>query len=49
MVPWGHHRYIIDKCADDPDKALFYVHQIVENGWSRNVLLNFLDLSLIAM
>lgn len=22
MVPWGHHRYIIDKCTDDPDKAL---------------------------
>ena len=46
MVPWGHHRYIIDKCTDDPDKALFYVHQIVENGWSRNMLLNFLDTNL---
>lgn len=46
MVPWGHHRYIIDKCTDNPDKALFYVHQIVENGWSRNVLLNFLDTDL---
>ena len=22
MVPWGHHRYIIDKCTDDPDEAL---------------------------
>ena len=43
VVPWGHHRYIIDKCADNPDKALFFVHQIVENGWSRNMLLNFLD------
>lgn len=21
MVPWGHHRYIIDKCTDDPDKV----------------------------
>ena len=28
-VPWGHHRFIIDKS--------------VQNGWSRNVLLNFLD------
>ena len=43
VVPWGHHRYIIDKCADNPDKALFFVHQIIENGWSRNMLLNFLD------
>lgn len=46
MVPWGHHRYIIDKCSDNPAKALFFVRQIIENGWSRNVLLNFLDTDL---
>ena len=46
MVPWGHHRNIIDKCSSCPDKALFFIHQIVENGWSRNVLLNFLDTDL---
>jgi len=46
MVPWGHHRYIIDKCSSNPDKALFFIHQIVENGWSRNMLLNFLDTDL---
>jgi len=46
IVPWGHHRYIIDKCADNPNKALFFVHQIIENGWSRNMLLNFLDTDL---
>jgi len=45
-VPWGHHKYIIDKCSDNPEKAFFYVHQIVENGWSRNVLLNCLSTSL---
>ena len=45
-VPWGHHRYIIDKCKNNPEKALFYVHQTVLNGWSRNVLLNFLDTDL---
>ncbi len=22
MIPWGHHRYIIDKCSNDLDKAL---------------------------
>lgn len=43
MVPWGHHRNIIDKCSSDPAKALFFVHQTIENGWSRNVLLNFLN------
>lgn len=42
-IPWGHHRFIIDKCADSPQKALFFVHQTILNGWSRNVLLNFLD------
>ena len=42
-VPWGHHRFIIDKYLESPKKALFYVHQTVQNGWSRNVLLNFLD------
>ena len=45
-VPWGHHRYIIDKCSDNPDKALFYVRQTLEYGWSRAVLLNFLDTDL---
>jgi len=45
-VPWGHHRFIIDKCKGDSQKALFYVHQTVVNGWSRNMLLNFLDTDL---
>lgn len=45
-IPWGHHRYIIDKCSDNPDKALFYVRQTLENGWSRAMLLNFLGTDL---
>lgn len=45
-VPWGHHKYIMDKCSGNPEKAIFYVHQTVLNGWSRNVLLNFLDTDL---
>ncbi len=45
-IPWGHHRYIIDKCSDNSDKALFYVRQILEHGWSRAMLLNFLDTDL---
>ncbi|MDR2568797.1 MAG: PDDEXK nuclease domain-containing protein [Oscillospiraceae bacterium] len=45
-VPWGHHRYIIDKCKDDAKKALFYVRKTVENNWSRAVLLNWLDTDL---
>lgn len=45
-VPWGHHRYIMDKCGEDTERALFYVRQTVENGWSRAVLLNWLDSNL---
>lgn len=37
-VPWGHHVLIINKCKGDKIKALFYVHKIVENNWSRNDL-----------
>lgn len=42
-IPWGHHRYIMDKCSDKPEQALFFVRQTIKNGWSRNMLLNFLS------
>lgn len=46
LVPWSHHRIIIDKLHDFPEKAIFYVKKTVENGWSRAVLLNMLDTKL---
>ena len=36
----------IDKCAPDTSKAIFYIKQTIENGWSRGMLLNFLDTDL---
>lgn len=45
-IPWGHNRYILDKCKGDSQKALFYVKKTLENNWSRDVLLNFLDTDL---
>ena len=42
LVPWGHHRTIIDKCKGDREKALFYVRRTIRNGWSRSALLNWL-------
>ena len=45
-VPWGHHKYLIDKLYAQPEKALFYVREIVKNGWSRAVLMHFMDTSL---
>lgn len=44
-IPWGHHRYIIDKCKN-VEEALFFVNKTLENNWSRDVLLNFLDTDL---
>jgi predicted nuclease of restriction endonuclease-like (RecB) superfamily len=44
-VPWGHHILIFTKC-DSLEKALFYVQKTIENGWSRAVLLNFLDVKM---
>lgn len=40
-VPWGHHVQILSKCASR-EKALFYIRRTIQNGWSRNVLLNWL-------
>ena len=45
-TPWGHHILLIDKFKNEPQKALFFVHQTVQNGWSRNMLLNFLETDL---
>lgn len=45
-IPWDHHRRIIDRCKDNPPKAIFFVRKTKENNWSRAVLLNFLDTDL---
>lgn len=45
-IPWGHHKYIIDRFFNEPEKAMFFVQKTLENGWSRNVLLNFMDTNL---
>ena len=45
-IPWGHQRTILDKCKGNPEKALFFVEQVLKNGWSRAMLLNFLDTDL---
>lgn len=45
-VPWGHHQRIMDKCKQDSKKAVFYIGKTIENHWSRNILLNFLDTDL---
>ncbi|MBQ9612159.1 MAG: DUF1016 family protein [Lachnospiraceae bacterium] len=46
MVPWGHHRQIIINSKGDAKKAIFFVRKVIENNWSRGVLMNFLDTDL---
>ena len=38
-IPWGHHRFILDKVAV-PAARLYYLRATARFGWSRNVLLN---------
>lgn len=45
LVPWGHIRYLLDKNFD-AQKAFFYILQIIEKGWSRNMLLNMISTDL---
>lgn len=45
-IPWGHKRYLIDKFYNNPKRAFYYVRLTLENGWSRAVLLNAIDMDL---
>lgn len=42
QIPWGHNVRILDKISD-PDERLFYIRKTIENGWSRNVLLHWIE------
>ncbi|MDR2423691.1 MAG: DUF1016 N-terminal domain-containing protein, partial [Prevotellaceae bacterium] len=45
QIPWRHHVEIFTKCKS-VKQALFYVQKTIENGWSRSVLMNFLEADL---
>ena len=45
QIPWFHHVQIFTKC-ETVHEALFYVQKTIENGWSRSVLMNFLEADL---
>ena len=36
-IPWGHIKLLIGKIKENKE-AKFYIHQTIENGWSRDVL-----------
>ncbi|MDR0573691.1 MAG: PDDEXK nuclease domain-containing protein [Tannerella sp.] len=47
QIPWRHHVEIFTKCKTLKE-ALFYVQKTIENGWSRAVLMNFIEADLYA-
>jgi predicted nuclease of restriction endonuclease-like (RecB) superfamily len=44
-IPWRHHEEIIRFCST-AEEALFFIQKTIENGWSRALLLNFMDTDL---
>lgn len=42
QIPWGHHVRLLDRVGD-PEHRLFYVHQVLEHGWSRSVLVHQIE------
>lgn len=45
QIPWGHHVLLLNKLKDS-ETRLWYIKKTIENGWSRNVLLHWIDSSL---
>jgi predicted nuclease of restriction endonuclease-like (RecB) superfamily len=47
QIPWRHHVQIFTK-SKSVKEALFYVQKTIENGWSRAVLMNFMEADLFS-
>jgi predicted nuclease of restriction endonuclease-like (RecB) superfamily len=45
QIPWRHQVEIFTKCKSLKE-AMFYVHKTIENGWSRAVLMHFMEADL---
>ena len=37
QLPWGHNIRLLQK-VEDPEQRIWYAKKVIENGWSRNVL-----------
>lgn len=42
QIPWGHNILLLQKLMSKEER-LWYAQKTIENGWSRNVLLHWLD------
>lgn len=45
QIPWGHNILLLQKLTTIEDR-FWYANKTIENGWSRNVLLHWLDSNL---
>ena len=45
QIPWSHNVVLMDRIVD-VNKRIWYINKIVENGWSRNVLINQIESNL---
>jgi predicted nuclease of restriction endonuclease-like (RecB) superfamily len=45
QIPWGHNIILLQK-VDTIQKRLWYAHQILENGWSRAMLVHWIEADL---
>lgn len=41
VLPWGHNLLLMNKLSS-PDAILYYANEAVKQGWTRNVLLNYI-------
>lgn len=44
-LPWGHNVRLME-AVKDPEERLWYAQQAIANGWSRNMLLTYIDQAL---
>jgi predicted nuclease of restriction endonuclease-like (RecB) superfamily len=44
-LPWYHHITLLDK-VKDTNERIFYIEQAVQNGWSRNLMMNQVESNL---
>lgn len=42
QIPWGHNTLLMDK-INDSSLRLWYANKTIENGWSRSVLMHWID------
>ena len=45
QIPWSHNVVLMDRIVD-VNKRIWYMNKVVENGWSRNVLINQIESNL---